>query len=61
MSRVEIVAAEAFDAEAVLSIYAPYILTTPMTFETEVPTVSEGIDEIVCVVNDGKEFWINEK
>ena len=27
----------------------------------EVPTVSEGIDEIVCVVNDGKEFWINEK
>ena len=40
MSKAEIVAAEAFDAEAILSIYAPYILTTPVTFETEVPSVS---------------------
>ena len=40
MSRVEIVMAEAFDAEAILSIYAPYVLTTPVTFETEVPSVS---------------------
>jgi len=49
MSRVEIVAAEAFDAEAVLSIYAPYILTTPVTFETEVPTVSEFAERIEAI------------
>lgn len=49
MSRVEIVTAEAFDAKAILSIYAPYILTTPVTFETEVPSVSafaQRIEEI---------------
>lgn len=49
MSRVEIVAAEAFDAEAVLSIYAPYILTTPVTFETQVPSVSEFAGRIESI------------
>jgi len=30
-----------FDANKLLEIYAPYILTTAFTFETEVPTVQE--------------------
>ncbi|MBR5226424.1 MAG: N-acetyltransferase [Clostridia bacterium] len=37
----EIVAAEAFDAQAVLCIYAPYIRQTAVTFETEVPGETE--------------------
>lgn len=41
MSRAEIVCAEAFDAQAVLSIYTPYIRMTPTTFETAVPTAEE--------------------
>ncbi len=49
MSRVKIVAAEAFDAETVLSIYAPYILTTPVTFETQVPSVSEFAERIESI------------
>ncbi len=49
MSRVKIVAAEAFDAETVLGIYAPYILTTPVTFETQVPSVSEFAERIESI------------
>ena len=49
MSKVEIFAAEAFDAEAILSIYAPYILTTPVTFETQVPSVSEFAGRIESI------------
>ena len=41
MSRIEIVTAEAFDAQAVLCIYAPYVRTSPATFETEVPSEME--------------------
>ena len=49
MSRVDIVCAEAFDAQAVLSIYAPYIRSTPVTFETEVPSVSEFAERIETI------------
>ncbi len=41
MKKVEIVRAEAFDAKAVLSVYAPYIRLTAVTFETEIPSLEE--------------------
>ncbi len=34
------------DSKAILEIYAPYILNTSFTFETEVPTVEEFCDRI---------------
>ena len=49
MNRIDIVCAEAFDAAAVLSIYAPYIRTTAVTFETEVPAVSEFAERIGAI------------
>ena len=49
MKKVEIVRAEAFDAKAVLSIYAPYIRLTPVTFETEVPSVSDFAERIESI------------
>jgi L-amino acid N-acyltransferase YncA len=39
MTRVRIATTD--DAEAVLEIYRPYILTTAFTFETEVPSIDE--------------------
>ena len=49
MSRVDIVIAESFDAQAVLSIYAPYIRQTAVTFETEVPSVAEFAERIESI------------
>ena len=46
MSRAEIVRAEAFDAQAVLSIYTPYIRQTAVTFETTAPSVQEFAERI---------------
>ena len=49
MKIVEIAAAKGCDAKAVLSIYAPYILTTPVTFETEVPTEAQFAQRIEAI------------
>ena len=49
MSKAEIVTAEAFDAKAVLSVYAPYIQTTAVTFETEAPSASEFAQRIEAI------------
>ena len=38
--------AELDDAPAVLSIYAPYVEDTPITFETEVPSIAEFRDRM---------------
>ena len=46
MNRVEIVFAEAFDAQAALSIYAPYVRTSPATFEEDVPSVADFAERI---------------
>ena len=46
MNRVEIVFAEVFDAQAALSIYAPYVRTSPATFEEDVPSVADFAERI---------------
>jgi phosphinothricin acetyltransferase len=60
-TRWEIRLATADDAAAVAAIYAPYVRETPITFETEVPSVTEiagriertlvGHPWLVCVRN----------
>lgn len=37
------------DAEALLSIYAPYVTTTAVTFEYEIPTMEEFSALVRCV------------
>lgn len=46
MDGVNIRIAKPSDAEALLSIYAPYVRNTAITFEYEVPTVSEFEERI---------------
>lgn len=41
MKSIKIDVASVKDAQRLLEIYAPYVLTTPITFEYEVPTVTE--------------------
>jgi phosphinothricin acetyltransferase len=40
--------ATAADAAACVEIYRPYVLNTPITFETDVPTVEEMAERIVA-------------
>lgn len=40
------------DAQRLLEIYAPYVLDTSITFEYEVPTVSEFEDRIATTLKD---------
>lgn len=40
------------DAESVLTIYAPYITDTVITFETEVPTIKDFTERIECIKKD---------
>ena len=46
-SKITIRPATPDDAEALLSIYAPYVEQTAITFEYEVPSVEEFRDRIV--------------
>lgn len=47
----EIRAATLADAEALLAIYAPYIEGTPISFETEVPTLTAFAGRIAAVLS----------
>ena len=49
MSRIIRMATEA-DSEAILKIYAPYITGTAITFETEIPSVSDFTARIVAIM-----------
>jgi L-amino acid N-acyltransferase YncA len=42
--------ATAADAAACVEIYRPYVLDTPITFETDVPTVEEMAERIVAAL-----------
>lgn len=48
----EIVPVKTEDAEELLSIYAPYVLNTAISFEYEVPSLSEFQDRIRNVTSD---------
>lgn len=63
MSSLKLRFATAEDAQQIVDIYSPYVLTCPFTFETEVPTVEEYQDRIkevqeffpfFVLENDGK-------
>jgi phosphinothricin acetyltransferase len=72
--KITIRAAERRDAESILEIYIPYIINTPVSFETEVPTIEafrqriiqyqEILPWLVCEINNvmaGYTYAINHR
>ncbi len=49
MSSVAIRIAKASDAAAILDVYRPYVETTPITFETEVPDLEEFTSRVASL------------
>ncbi len=50
MTKIRLAVATADDAARLLEIYRPYVLTTAITFEYEVPTLEEFRARIVSTL-----------
>ena len=51
-SQPHIRCAELNDVQGILAIYAPFVAETPVSFETEIPTVSEMQDRILSILRE---------
>ena len=52
MSKMQIRLIADADAQAVLNVYAPYVISTSITFEYDVPTLEDFKHRIKLVIED---------